>query len=81
MKKPEFASWRFAVNGHTDAVGDRDYNLDLSSRRAKAVVDYLVSQGVDPSRLVPNGYGFDQPRLGLAPNNPRNRRVELSRAS
>jgi hypothetical protein len=49
------------VQGHTDERGDDDYNLDLSRRRAAAVVDYLVAHGVDPGRLTSRGYGETQP--------------------
>ena len=49
------------VQGHTDERGDDDYNLDLSRRRAAAVVDYLVAHGVDSKRLTSHGYGETQP--------------------
>jgi OOP family OmpA-OmpF porin len=75
------------VAGHTDSVGTDAYNQSLSERRAKAVYDYLTSNGVDAARLVgPNGYGESRP---IAPNtnedgsdNPegraKNRRTELN---
>jgi OmpA-OmpF porin, OOP family len=78
LRTADLAPMRFAVEGHTDAVGDREYNLDLSRRRAQAVVDFMVQQGVDPARLQPQGYGFDKPRFN-APQDPRNRRVEFAR--
>ncbi|HEU4726800.1 MAG TPA: OmpA family protein [Kofleriaceae bacterium] len=49
------------VQGHTDERGDDAYNLELSDRRAAAVVAYLVSHGVAQSRLISNGYGETQP--------------------
>jgi outer membrane protein OmpA-like peptidoglycan-associated protein len=49
------------VQGHTDERGDDNYNLDLSRRRAAAVVAYLVEHGVDPKRLTSRGYGESQP--------------------
>ncbi len=49
------------IQGHTDDVGSDSYNLRLSEARAKSVGMYLVTQGVDPSRLVPKGYGESQP--------------------
>ena len=49
------------VQGHTDERGDDGYNLDLSRRRAAAVVEYLVAHGVDARRLTSRGYGETQP--------------------
>src|SRR5262249_11886531 len=49
------------VQGHTDERGDDAYNLDLSERRAAAVLAYLISHGVDPQRLTSRGYGESQP--------------------
>lgn len=69
------------VEGHADKrpTSQRDYNIQLSRRRAKAVVDYLVNAGISPARLTHEGYGFDRP---LAPNDSeanmqKNRRVEV----
>lgn len=78
LQTRDLSPMRFAVEGHTDAVGSRDYNLDLSRRRAEAVVNFITGLGVDASRLQPQGFGFDKPRFGAA-NNPRNRRVEFAR--
>ncbi len=81
MRSPALASMKFNVDGHTDAVGNREYNLELSKRRAQSVADFLVAQGVDPSRVQPHGFGFDKPRPGTPPTAPANRRVEFSRAN
>ncbi len=67
------------IEGHTDNRGARAYNLDLSTRRAKAVLEYLVKKGVDRKRLRAKGYGFDRP---IATNNTplgraKNRRVDF----
>ena len=48
---------RVEVSAHTDSRGSDDYNLALSNRRAKSVVDYLISKGIDKSRIIPKGYG------------------------
>ena len=48
------------VQGHTDNQGTEEYNLTLSQGRAEAVRAYLVSQGIDPNRLVARGYGESQ---------------------
>ncbi len=53
------------INAHTDSRGGAAYNLKLSKARAQAVVDYLVSQGINPKRLVAKGWGEAQP---LIPN-------------
>jgi outer membrane protein OmpA-like peptidoglycan-associated protein len=71
---PQLSTMRFSIEGHTDAVGGRAYNQDLSRRRAQAVIDFLTSQGVSRGRLEPKGYGFDRP-VG-SPMSPTNRRVE-----
>jgi outer membrane protein OmpA-like peptidoglycan-associated protein len=70
---------RVEVAGHTDSVGSQAYNQKLSERRAQAVVDYLVSRGVDPKRLKSVGYGKDKPIASNATDAGRaeNRRVEL----
>jgi outer membrane protein OmpA-like peptidoglycan-associated protein len=73
---PALAGKRFLIEGHTDSVGGRAYNLDLSQRRAAAVADYLASLGVDRGRLVPRGFGFDRPLSGRSAQAPENRRVE-----
>jgi outer membrane protein OmpA-like peptidoglycan-associated protein len=72
---------RIEVQGHTDSDGADDANLDLSARRAKAVVTYLIARGVDPARLEWVGYGETKP---LVPNTSKaqkgvNRRVEFNR--
>ncbi len=49
------------VSAHTDARGEDQYNLDLSKRRAASTLEYLVSKGIDRSRLKSIGYGEMQP--------------------
>ena len=67
------------VQGHTDSIGKADYNEDLSERRAKSVVKYLIDKGIAPERLVPEGYGETRPIATnkTAEGRARNRRVEL----
>ena len=68
------------IAGHTDNIGSAAYNMKLSERRAKAVSDYLVKNGIDAGRIVAKGYGKTQP---LVSNDDEidgreiNRRVEF----
>ncbi|HQH40781.1 MAG TPA: OmpA family protein [Bacteroidales bacterium] len=57
----ENPSVRIEVSGHTDNTGSPEYNLKLSLNRAKVVADYLIKNGMDPSRIVAKGYGEKQP--------------------
>ena len=52
---------KIEIRSHTDERGNDDYNYDLSDRRAKSVVDYLVDNGIPRERLVPQGYGETLP--------------------
>ncbi|KZX57734.1 hypothetical protein A3709_19105 [Halioglobus sp. HI00S01] len=76
----EFDETRVSVVGHTDNVGGRDYNFDLSVERAVSVAVYLVTQGVDESRLDVIGAAFDRPIASnaTAVGRAKNRRVEIS---
>jgi outer membrane protein OmpA-like peptidoglycan-associated protein len=74
--------WRLAVNGHTDGIGTDQYNLDLSKRRAAAVMKALVTRyHIDASRLKFAGFGKSQPKdtNDTLEGRARNRRVELMR--
>ena len=75
LSSPLLQGMRFTIEGHTDAVGSRVANQDLSRRRATAVVDYLVGKGVDRARFDAVGYGSDRPLDGVGPNAAFNRRV------
>lgn len=68
------------ISGHTDSQGTTEYNLDLSLRRAEAVLAYLAANGEDPGRFEVIGYGESQP---VADNDTeegraRNRRIEFT---
>jgi len=69
-----------SVVGHTDTVGERDYNYRLSRKRAEAVADLLVATGVDRSILEITSHGKDNPLIptGDQVPEPRNRRVEVT---
>lgn len=75
MNRADKVGERFRIEGHTDAVGSRTSNLELSTRRAQAVADQLIALGVDADRLEVVGYGFDQPLPELSPTAAANRRV------
>ena len=79
IQNPVLAGARFAIEGHTDSLGTVDANRDLSQRRAQAVADYLVGQGVARDRLEVQGFGSSQPITGTGAGNPANRRVEALR--
>ncbi|MDH4153058.1 MAG: OmpA family protein [Nitrospira sp.] len=70
----------FEVGGHTDNVGPEQSNWVLSEQRAKAVVEYLVSQGIAADRLTPKGYGASRPIADSATDEGRwqNRRIEFA---
>lgn len=51
------------IGGHTDTRGDEKENMKLSEARAKAVVDYLITQGIEVKRLQYKGYGETQPKI------------------
>lgn len=70
---------KLMIRAHTDAVGTEAYNLDLSARRAKAVMTYLARLGVPPPFMRYRGLGFSEP---IADNSTpegraKNRRVEF----
>lgn len=75
LKDPRLAPSQFIVEGHTDGKGGDEYNLDLSSRRASSVVEYLKQQGVETAKLEARGYGKLKPING-DPLASSNRRVE-----
>jgi outer membrane protein OmpA-like peptidoglycan-associated protein len=75
LKDPRLKTQRFAIDGHTDATGSESYNFGLSERRARAVVAYLATKGLDASKLIAKGFGKSKPRVS-DPFDPVNRRVE-----
>jgi len=69
-----------SVVGHTDTLGEKEYNYALSLKRAKAVAAILLGNGVDPSVLDITSHGKDNPLVptGDQVREPRNRRVEIT---
>lgn len=75
LKDPRLASRRVRIEGHTDSTGNAAKNQDLSQRRARAIADMLLADGVESGRLDVQGYGSSRPIPGTAASNGVNRRV------
>jgi outer membrane protein OmpA-like peptidoglycan-associated protein len=75
----QYDSRSILIEGHTDNSGDKAYNQSLSERRAKAVRDVLVAQGINSQRLITKGFGETRPVGSNATKQGRqqNRRVEI----
>ncbi|UYZ58450.1 OmpA family protein [Hymenobacter latericus] len=68
------------LSSHTDARGKDAFNQDLSQRRAQSAVDYIISKGIDKSRITARGYGETRPVIRTAKTeaeHQRNRRTEF----
>jgi outer membrane protein OmpA-like peptidoglycan-associated protein len=74
------ASVEIEISGHTDNKGSDDYNQNLSQGRSEAVVNYIISQGIDGYRLTAHGYGEAKPIESNDSDDGRanNRRVEFT---
>jgi len=74
---------RVEIAGHTDNTGSRTRNVNLSLRRAEAVMTFLIENGVAASQMTANGYGPDQPIADNSTEAGRseNRRVEMRRVN
>jgi outer membrane protein OmpA-like peptidoglycan-associated protein len=75
----DYPKTAIVVQGHTDSTGTEAHNMELSERRANAVVAYVIDRGVDAARITAVGYGEGHP---IADNNTLagrslNRRVDL----
>jgi len=70
---------KIEIGGHTDNVSSAAFNIKLSKARAKSVVDYLISKGIEATRLTYQGYGFEQPIASNKTEEGRqlNRRTEF----
>lgn len=70
------------VKSHTDNRGSDAYNMNLSDRRAKSTVQYVISKGIDKSRISGKGYGESEPKVDCKENcteedHAKNRRSEF----
>jgi outer membrane protein OmpA-like peptidoglycan-associated protein/tetratricopeptide (TPR) repeat protein len=80
MKKN--ANMVIMVKGHTDSRGSDQYNMNLSNRRAKSAVQYIISRGIAKARISGQGYGESQPKVACGDNcteeqHAQNRRSEF----
>jgi hypothetical protein len=67
------------IEGHADARGDEDYNVDLSGRRARSILEFMVKRGMDEARLSSEGFGSSRPLVDGKDEHSlfMNRRVEF----
>jgi OmpA-OmpF porin, OOP family len=74
-----YKTWKVLIMGHTDDVGSEQYNMDLSLERANSVAEYLIKNGVNPTRLQIQGFGKQSPIKKGTDEATRaiNRRVEI----
>ena len=79
LTRSNTAKLEIVISGHTDAVGTDEYNQRLSSRRAEAARQYLITRhGIDGKRLIAKGFGKSQLLLPSDPTNEVNRRVSFA---
>jgi outer membrane protein OmpA-like peptidoglycan-associated protein len=74
-----YPTLQLTIEGHTDSVGSDEFNLTLSEKRADAVRDYLVGQGLNASSINAQGLGKSMPVAdnSTAAGRQKNRRVEI----
>jgi len=73
------SQFKIQINGHTDNSGNERVNKKLSSGRAKAVADYLISKNIDKTRITYTGYGSSKAIVSndTDEGKQQNRRVEF----
>lgn len=77
LSSKDLESFRFVIEGHANAVGESDRNMQLSNDRAAAVKDYLIRNfSIDSNRLITQGFGFTRPKHTPS-TDAQNRRVEI----
>jgi outer membrane protein OmpA-like peptidoglycan-associated protein len=76
LRDPSVSKLKFEIAGHADDTDSPAHNRALSQQRADAVRAYLISQGVDASRLTAKGYGSSELADPAKPKSAANRRVE-----
>jgi len=73
-------NWLVEISGHTDSIGNPDYNIELSKARALAVVDYEIAKGINHKNMIAVGYGASMPIEDnkTAEGRQKNRRTMLA---
>lgn len=76
----EYPNVKVEISGHTDNIGAADINMTISEQRARAVSEYVISMGVQASRIVSKGYGLTKPKYSnkTPKERAKNRRVEFT---
>lgn len=76
----EYPNVKVEISGHTDNIGAADINLAISEKRARSVAEYVISMGVQASRVVSKGYGLTKPKYNnkTSQGRAKNRRVEFT---
>ena len=79
LNKLENKNIDIVIQGHTDDLGDAAKNLSLSEERSKSVKNYLISVGIEASRLEAKGFGSTQPKVPNVSDQNRaiNRRTDF----
>lgn len=81
LKSAKLSGANIVLNGHTDAAGSAEYNLDLSHRRAQSVRRFLIEKhGIAPDKLTVFGFGKERLKAPDQPLSGENRRVEVVNA-
>lgn len=81
LKSPSLKGATIVLNGHTDAAGSAEYNLDLSHRRAQSVRRFLIEKhGIASDKLAVFGFGEERLKIPSQPLSGENRRVEVVNA-
>ena len=72
--------WKLEIKGHTDNKGGESYNQKLSEDRANSVKTYLISKGIEASKITSSGFGLSKPIASndTAEGRAKNRRVEFT---
>jgi outer membrane protein OmpA-like peptidoglycan-associated protein len=79
----KYPDMKIVVESHTDTRGNAEYNRNLSEKRAQSTVQYVISQGIDASRISGKGFGLDDPAVDCGGNcteadHQKNRRSEFN---